>query len=267
MIKFKQKIFFQATDGTFFTKAQAETATGLTGADAIKKFRVDQASTNAANLAARQTERAAGQAVGTEAFKQAAKTGGKDAVNTLKTTSTNAYKAGQTAGAKSVGLMGGLKNTWAKAGTGGKAGMLAAGAGVGLLAAKGLGLIGNKKEKSYSFKRATFSDKKSMGTGAKVLLGAGTAVGTVAAAKKGVLGNKAAMGVNKVWAKAGKKIGGKVGDNMMLSGASDYGKASARDFAKNLAAKRSGGATKLTKEQISVKADRAGNNLLTKILK
>ena len=142
--KLKRKLFFLATDGTSFTRAQAEDATGKTGSAAIRDFRVSQATTNATNTATRATERAANKAVGTTAFKQAAQTGGKEGVNALKSASKSAYTAGQTAGAKSVGLMGGFKNTWAKAGTGGKAGMALAGAaGLGLMAK---GLFGNKKD-------------------------------------------------------------------------------------------------------------------------
>ena len=94
------------------------------------------------DIAQRATERAANKAVGTQAFKQAAQTGGKDAVNQLSNAATNAYKSGQ----GSVGLMGGLKNTWAQSGKMGKAGMVAAGAGLGLAAAKGLGLFGGSNK-------------------------------------------------------------------------------------------------------------------------
>jgi hypothetical protein len=94
------------------------------------------------DIAQRATERAANKAVGTQAFKQAAQTGGKDAVNQLSNAATNAYKSGQ----GSVGLMGGLKNTWAQSGKMGKAGMVAAGTGLGLAAAKGLGLFGGSNK-------------------------------------------------------------------------------------------------------------------------
>lgn len=49
-----------------------------------------------------------------------------------------AAKAGYQRGANSVGIMGGLKNTWNKAGMTGKAGMVAGGLALGGLAAKGL---------------------------------------------------------------------------------------------------------------------------------
>ncbi len=47
-------------------------------------------------------------------------------------------------GAKSTGILGGIKNTWAKAGMGGKAGMVAGGLALGGLAIKGATSLGKK---------------------------------------------------------------------------------------------------------------------------
>ena len=59
-----------------------------------------------------------------------------------------AAKAGFDRGAKSVGVMGGLKNTFAKAGTAGKAGMIGAGViGAGLMAKGAASMFGGKKDK------------------------------------------------------------------------------------------------------------------------
>lgn len=55
-----------------------------------------------------------------------------------------AYTAGREVGAKSVGLLGGLKNSWTKAGVGGKAGMVAGGLALGGLAVKGVTSFGKK---------------------------------------------------------------------------------------------------------------------------
>jgi threonine synthase len=58
-----------------------------------------------------------------------------------------AAKAGFQRGANSVGVMGGLKNTFAKAGTAGKAGMIGAGiVGAGLLAKGASSMFGGKKD-------------------------------------------------------------------------------------------------------------------------
>ena len=66
----------------------------------------------------------------------------------------NAAKKGRAAGRNQVGIGGGIKNTWNKAGTMGKAGMVTAAAGATYLMGKGLGLWGKKKEtKTYSIKR------------------------------------------------------------------------------------------------------------------
>lgn len=56
----------------------------------------------------------------------------------------NVFNAGKRVGQGSVGVTGGLKNTWRNAGTMGKAGMVGAGVGAGYLLGKGLGLWGNK---------------------------------------------------------------------------------------------------------------------------
>lgn len=66
----------------------------------------------------------------------------------------NAARRGRDAGRNQVGMWGGIKNTYNKAGTMGKAGMWTAAAGATYLMGKGLGLWGKKKEeKTYSIKR------------------------------------------------------------------------------------------------------------------
>ena len=57
-----------------------------------------------------------------------------------------AAKAGFQKGANSVGVMGGLKNTWANAGKMGKAGMVAGGVAASALLAKGVGSVLSKKK-------------------------------------------------------------------------------------------------------------------------
>ena len=67
---------------------------------------------------------------------------------------TAGYNAGMTAGKNSATLNKQvMKNTWNKLGTGGKVGVAAGAVALGGLAVKGL--VGNKKEKSYSFRRVT----------------------------------------------------------------------------------------------------------------
>lgn len=58
----------------------------------------------------------------------------------------NVFNSGKRVGQSSVGVLGGLKNTWNRAGIGGKAGMGAAAVGGTYLLGKGLGLWGNKKD-------------------------------------------------------------------------------------------------------------------------
>lgn len=60
---------------------------------------------------------------------------------------TQGYQAGQQAGARSVGVMGGMKNTWNNAGTMGKAGMIAGGVALTGLALNGLRSKKSDKEK------------------------------------------------------------------------------------------------------------------------
>lgn len=69
------------------------------------------------------------------------------AMQATRSTSRNprlAYTAGRDAGAKSTGIMGGIKNTWGKAGTAGKAGMVLGAAALGGLAIKGASSMINK---------------------------------------------------------------------------------------------------------------------------
>lgn len=65
----------------------------------------------------------------------------------LNTGKTQGFQQGQ----NSVGLMGGLKNTWNNAGTLGKAGIVTAGVGTAALAAKGIASMfgGRKRRRRY----------------------------------------------------------------------------------------------------------------------
>lgn len=64
----------------------------------------------------------------------------------LNTGQTQGFQQGQ----NSVGLMGGLKNTWNNTGTLGKAGMVAAGVGTAALAAKGVAsMFGGRKRRKH----------------------------------------------------------------------------------------------------------------------
>lgn len=67
-----------------------------------------------------------------------------------KSMTNKAFKAGQTQGQQSVGLLGGLKNTWNKSGTLGKIGMVGAGVLTAGLAAKGISsILSGRNRRSY----------------------------------------------------------------------------------------------------------------------
>lgn len=70
----------------------------------------------------------------------------------VKDATNKAFQAGQKQGQNSVGLMGGIKNTWNNSGTLGKAGMVAAGVGTAALAAKGIAsMFGGRKRKRRKY--------------------------------------------------------------------------------------------------------------------
>lgn len=99
-----------------------------------------QARTNMANAAAEHA------AAGVKAGKTAdlATTRAMQATRSTSRNPKLAYTAGRDAGAKSVGLLGGLKNSYNRAGFGGKAGMIAGGVALGGLAIKGATSLGKK---------------------------------------------------------------------------------------------------------------------------
>lgn len=123
----RQKIFFlglqDKANGTY-TKAS----------NSLDNLKLDSGTKIEQNTLQRQTQRAANKANAS---------GVKEAAMKAR---TQGYKAGMNAGTKSVGVMGGLKNTWNRSGALGKAGMV----GTGLLAtglvAKGLFGGGNKDD-------------------------------------------------------------------------------------------------------------------------
>ena len=73
----------------------------------------------------------------------------KTNIQTPTTPKTNlrSYREGWVKGTKNTGVMQGMKNTWGRMGTMGKAGVVTGAAAGGYFLGKGLGLWGNKKEK------------------------------------------------------------------------------------------------------------------------
>lgn len=93
--------------------------------------------------------------------------------------------------------------------------------------------------------------KSGMGLGTKLALGAAAVGGSLYGAKKGMFGARAMKSVNTGLMKAGQKVGGNVGDKMILSGAGDYGKAKVR-LANSAMAKKTGAMmTKKTQQQVA----------------
>jgi len=96
-----------------------------TAKEALQKLKADNLAKTQAEEAARAAQRAANKA---------------NPINAVA-------KANFQRGANSVGVLGGIKNTYAKAGTVGKAGMIGAGViGAGLLAKGAASMLGGKKE-------------------------------------------------------------------------------------------------------------------------
>ena len=107
-------------------------------ADTIKSQTAMNIKADAAEAASRASRKEVGQVFN------------KEVTSIAKNANQKGYQAGMKAGinqgAKSVGVIGGLKNTWRNTGTMGKAGMGAAAVGGTYILGKGLGLWGNKKE-------------------------------------------------------------------------------------------------------------------------
>ena len=138
----RQKIFFLGLQGEAITGDQLKqriaqdkaNGTYTKASNSLDNLKLDSGTKIEQNTLQRQTQRAANKANAS---------GVKEAVMKAR---TQGYKAGMNAGTKSVGVMGGLKNTWNRSGALGKAGMV----GTGLLAtglvAKGLFGGGNKDD-------------------------------------------------------------------------------------------------------------------------
>lgn len=115
---------------------------------------------------------------------------------------------------------------------------------------------------TFRLKRKLYSDDKGgMSTGKKLALGGLAAGAAILGAKKGAFGAKTNTGLMK----AGKAVGGKVGDRMMMSGAKDFGVARATKQIDNALLKKTG--SQMTKQAFNAKADQKGMQALGKIMK
>jgi hypothetical protein len=84
---------------------------------------------------------------------------------------------------------------------------------------------------TFRLKRKLYSDDKGgMSTGKKLALGGLAAGAAILGAKKGAFGANIMAKTNTGLMKAGKAVGGKVGDRMMMSGAKDFGVARAKQI-------------------------------------
>jgi hypothetical protein len=142
----KRKLFFEF-NGHVVTGdeiAAYRKANGGTARNALEA--IGQSKTASANQsAAIRTETRALNKASHDSFVQMGKAGNKAGINNLK--ASNATQGAFNAGQKSVGAMGGMRNTWSRMGTMGKAGTIAAGAAVAGLALKGL-TSGRKKNEN-----------------------------------------------------------------------------------------------------------------------
>jgi len=148
--KYKQKHFMQegitATEITDYAKANNIASKKEAYSQLLTKKTAARQQAEQARL----LERNANKAAGTDMFKQASKLNGKEGVNLVKQTAQKSYNAGLNTGLNqsksSVGIVGGVKNTWANTGKLGKAGMVGAGVTGAYMLGKGLGLWGNKNK-------------------------------------------------------------------------------------------------------------------------
>lgn len=115
---------------------------------------------------------------------------------------------------------------------------------------------------TFRLKRKLYSDDKGgMSTGKKLALGGLAAGAAILGAKKGAFGANIIAKTNTGLMKAGKAVGGKVGDRMMMSGAKDFGVA----LTNNALLKKTG--SQMTKQAFNAKADQKGMQALGKIMK
>lgn len=109
---------------------------------------------------------------------------------------------------------------------------------------------------TFRLKRKLYSDDKDgMSTGKKLALGGLAAGAAILGAKKGAFGANIMAKTNTGLMKAGKAVGGKVGDRMMMSGAKDFGVARAKQI-DNALLKKTG--SQMTKQAFNAKADQKG---------
>ena len=115
---------------------------------------------------------------------------------------------------------------------------------------------------TFRLKRKLYSDDKGgMSTGKKLALGGLAAGAAILGAKKGAFGANIMAKTNTGLMKAGKAVGGKVGDRMMMSGAKDFGVARAKQI-DNALLKKTG--SQMTKQAFNAKADQKGMQALGK---
>lgn len=118
---------------------------------------------------------------------------------------------------------------------------------------------------TYKLKRKLYSDeKKGMGTGTKLALGGLATGAAIFGAKKGAFGANIMAKTNTGLMKAGRAVGGKFGDKMMMSGAKDFGIARAKQI-DNALLKRTG--SQMTKQAFNAKADQKSMQALGKYMK
>ena len=141
----KSKLFFEF-NGHVVTGSEIAAyrkANGGTARNALEA--IGQSKTASANQAAAiRTETRALNKASHDSFAKMGKAGNTAGIKNLK--ATNAVQGTFNAGQKSVGVVGGMKNTWNRMGTMGKAGTVAAAGLTAGLALKGL-MSGRKKNK------------------------------------------------------------------------------------------------------------------------
>ena len=142
----KSKLFFLDANGNVITGAEVlaqKQAAGGSAAGALKAVSKQKTAATQQAAAIRTETRALNKA-SHDSFAKMGAAGNKAGIQNLK--ATNAVKGTFNAGQKSVGVMGGMKNTWNRMGTMGKAGTVAAAGLTAGLALKGL-MSGRKKDK------------------------------------------------------------------------------------------------------------------------
>ena len=148
--RLKRKLFFIGPNGEAITGQQLidmKKKTGGTLKNTLSNIRSENATQNAINTEARAATRNLNKQAHNQ-FKQLGAAGDKAGISALtqKNAIKGAAQGGFKAGQSSVGAMQGMKNTWARQGTMGKAGIAAGAVAGGYFLGKGLGLWGKKKD-------------------------------------------------------------------------------------------------------------------------